>query len=80
MVRVLGLGFCVRVRVSVTGSVSYLNKKFVVVLAVVVISVDQNVLPGGDRSRYYSPPGYLDAIHDELIMRALTHSVGDFGA
>jgi len=29
---VLGLGFCVRVRVSVTGSVSYLNKKFVVVL------------------------------------------------
>ena len=30
-VRVLGLGFCVRVRVlvSVTGSVSYLNYKFV---------------------------------------------------
>ena len=25
-VRVLGLGFCVRVRVSVTGSVSYLNE------------------------------------------------------
>ena len=30
MVRVLGLGFCVRVRVSVTGSISYLNEKFVV--------------------------------------------------
>jgi len=25
-IRVLGLGFCVRVRVSVTGSVSYLNE------------------------------------------------------
>jgi len=49
VVRVLGLGFYVRVRVSVTGSVSYLNKKFVVVLAFVAPSVDQNVLPGGDR-------------------------------
>ena len=45
MERVLGLGFCVRV--SVTGSISY--KKFVVVLAFVAPSVDQNVLPGGDR-------------------------------
>ena len=48
MVSVLGLWFCVRVRVSVTGSVSYLNKKFVVVLAFVAPSVDCNVLPGGD--------------------------------
>jgi len=39
----------VRVRVSITGNVSYLNKKFVVVLAFVVISVDQNVLLGGNR-------------------------------
>ena len=52
MVRIIGLGFCVRVRVSVAGSVSYLNKKFVVVLAFVVISIDQNVLPGGDRCGY----------------------------
>jgi len=29
-VRVLGLGFCVRVRVSVTGSGSYLNENFVI--------------------------------------------------
>ena len=38
----LGLGFCVRVsiRVSITGSVSYLNNKFVVVLAFVALSVD----------------------------------------
>jgi len=32
----------VRVRVSVMGSVSYLNKKFVVVLAFVASSVDHN--------------------------------------
>jgi len=37
-VRVLGLGFCVRVRVSVTGSVSYLNAKFVVFLPFVAPS------------------------------------------
>jgi len=37
----------VRVRVSITGSVSYLNKKFVVALAFVSPSVDHNVLPGG---------------------------------
>ena len=49
MVRVLRLGFCDRVTVIVMGSVSYLNKKFVVVLAFVVRSVDQNVLPGGNR-------------------------------
>ena len=35
------------VRVSITGSVNYLNKKFVVVLAFVAPSVDYNVLPGG---------------------------------
>jgi len=45
-VRVPGLGFCVRV--SIMGSVSYLNKKLVVVLAFVAPSVDQNVLPGGN--------------------------------
>ena len=41
-VRVLGLAFCVRVRVivSVTGSVSYFNKNFVVFLAVVAPSVE----------------------------------------
>jgi len=51
VVSVLGLAFCVRVRVriSITGSVSYLNKKFVVVLAFVAPSVDQNVLPGDVR-------------------------------
>ena len=38
------------VRVSVTGSVSYLNKKFVVVLAFVAPSVNHNVLPGWDHS------------------------------
>jgi len=50
VVRVLGLGFCVRVRVSITDSVagSYLNKKFVVLLAFVAVSVDYNILPGGD--------------------------------
>ena len=48
-VRVLGVGFCVRVRIIVTGSVSYLNKKFVVVLAFVAPFVNQNALPGGDR-------------------------------
>ena len=46
----LGLGFCVRVsiRVSVMGSVSYLNKKFVVLLAFVAVSVDYKILLGGD--------------------------------
>jgi len=47
--RVLGLGSSVRVRVSVTGSVSYLNKKFVVVLAFIAPSVDHKVLLGGNR-------------------------------
>jgi len=44
-VRILGLGFCVRVRVrdSITGSVSHLKKKFLVVLAFVALSVDHNV-------------------------------------
>jgi len=44
MVRVLGFGFCVRVsvRVSITGSVNYLNKKFVVGLALLLF------LAGGD--------------------------------
>jgi len=31
------------------GNVSYLNKKFVVVLAFLAPSVDHNVVPGGDR-------------------------------
>jgi len=44
----LGLRFCIRV--SITGSVSYLNNKFVVVLDFVVPSVDHSILPGGDRS------------------------------
>jgi len=50
VVTVLGLGFCVRVRIRVivTGSASYLNKKFVVLLAFVAVSVDYNILQGGD--------------------------------
>jgi len=41
-VTILGLGFCVGVRVivSVTGSVSYLNENFVVFLAFVEPSVE----------------------------------------
>ena len=41
-VKVLGLGFCVRVRVmgSIMGSVSYLNENFVVFLAFVSPSVE----------------------------------------
>ena len=42
-VRVLGLGFCVRVRVSITGSGSYLNENFVIFLAF--------VLPSGECAR-----------------------------
>ena len=40
MVTVLGLGFCVRVRViiSIMGSVSYLNENFVIFLAFVAPS------------------------------------------
>ena len=68
MIRVLVLGFCVRVRVSVTG-VSYLNKKFVVVLAFVarLSSVDHNVLTRG--SLWIA--GYRDAIHDDEITTQL---------
>jgi len=40
----------VMVRVSITRSVSYLNKKFVVVIAFVAASVDHSILPGGDHS------------------------------
>jgi len=39
-IRVLGLGFCVRVIVSITGSVSYMNENFVVFLAFVAPSVE----------------------------------------
>jgi len=58
----LGLGFCVRVRVSVTGSDSYLSKKFLVVLAFVVRSEDRNVLPGCDRRSLWTALPVIDTI------------------
>ena len=73
MVRVLGLRFCIRV--SITGSVSYLNNKFVVVLAFVAPSVDHSILPGGDRSGQPSrlPGGLSRAIASQqyVVVRIL---------